>query len=69
MGGHGRSRVDLIWDDGEDDVLVPSPDHHPQRLVPLDGAADVAGRGDALAVDGDDDVTLLQTTSVEAERT
>lgn len=59
-----RSRVDLLGDDGEDDVLVASPHHRPQRLVPLDGGADVAGRSDALAVDADDDVALLQAGSV-----
>lgn len=60
-----RSRVNVLGDDGEHDVLVPPPDHHSQRVVPLDRAADITGRGDSLAVDGDYDVTLLQATSVE----
>lgn len=60
-----RSRVNVLGDDGEHDVLVPPPDHHSQRVVPLDRAADITGRGDSLAVDGDYDITLLQATSVE----
>lgn len=56
-----RSRLDLFGDDGEDDVLVASSHHRPQRLLPLYGGADVVGRGDPLAVDADDDVALLQT--------
>lgn len=58
------SRVDLLWDDGQDDVLVSSPHHRPQRLVPLYGGADVTGRGDLLAIYADDDITLLQARSV-----
>lgn len=59
-----RSRLDLLGDDAEDDVLVASPHHRPQRVVPLYGGAHVAGRGDSLAVDADDDVALLQAGSV-----
>lgn len=58
------SRLDLLRDDGEHDVLVASPHHCSQRLVLLDGAADVAGRGDSLAIDGDDDISLLQASAV-----
>lgn len=59
-----RSRFNLLWDDGEDDVLVASPHHRPQRVVPLYGGANVTGRGDSLAIDADDDITLLQASSV-----
>ena len=59
-----RSRLDLLWDDGQDDVLVSSPHHRSQRLVPLDGGAHVTGRGDPLVVDADDDITLLQASAV-----
>lgn len=38
-----RSRVDLLGDDGQHDVLVTAPHHHPQILVSLDGGADVIG--------------------------
>lgn len=57
------SRVDLFGDDGDDDVLIPTPHHQPQAVVPLDGTADVTGRGDALPIDADDDITLLQAPS------
>lgn len=57
-----RSRLTLLGDDGEDDVLVASSHHRSQRLVPFYGGADVTGRGDSLAVDADDDVTLLQAS-------
>lgn len=58
------SRLDLLRDDGEDDILVASPYHRSQRLISLYGGADVTGRGDSLAIDADDDVTLLQASSV-----
>ena len=64
-----RSRVDLLGDDGEDDVLVAAPHHRPQFIVPPDGGADVAGRGDPLAVDADDDVALLQAGPVQGKYT
>lgn len=57
------SRLNLLWDDSEDDVLVASSHHCLQRLVPFYGVADVAGRGDLLAIDADDDISLLQASS------
>ena len=65
-GGEG-SRVDLHGQYGEDGVLVAAAHHHSERGVPLDGRADVRCRGDALAVDGDDDVVLFEA-SAEQER-
>lgn len=62
-----RSRLNLLGDDGEDDVLVAPPHHSPQRLVPLDGDAHVSGRSDRFAVNADDDITLPEAGSVAAE--
>lgn len=59
-----RSRLDLLRHDGEDDVLIASPYHRSQRLISLYGGADVTGRGDSLAIDADDDITLQQASSV-----
>ena len=58
--GPRRSRVDLLRNDVEDDVLVPTAHHGPQRVVSPDGCADVVGRGDACVVDANDDVALLE---------
>ena len=41
--GPRRSRVDLLRNDVEDDVLVPTAHHGPQRVVSPDGCADVVG--------------------------
>lgn len=63
MGGAGWSGVDLHGNDGDDDVLVTTAHHHLQRGVLLDDGADVGCRGNPLAVDGDDDIMLLQTAT------
>lgn len=57
------SRLNLLRGDGEDDVLVASSHYRLQRLVLFYGSADVAGGGDWLAIDADDDVRLLQASS------
>lgn len=62
-----RSRLDFLGDNGEDDVLVSPPHHSPQRLISLDGGTHVTGRGDWLAIDADDDITLLQAGAVATE--
>lgn len=59
-----RSRLNLLGDDVEDDVLVASPHHCSQCVVPLYGGAYITGRGDSLAIDTDDDIALLQASSV-----
>lgn len=64
-----RSRLNLLRDDGEDDVLVAPPHHSPQRLVPLDGGAHVTGRSDWVAVNADDDITFPEAGSVATEIT
>lgn len=61
------SRLNLLRDDGEDDVLVAPPHHSPQRFIPLDGGAHVTGRSDGFAVDADDDITLPEAGSVATE--
>lgn len=58
-----RSRLNFFGDDSEDDVLVASSHHCSQCLITFYGVADVAGRGDSLTVDADDDVGLLQPSS------
>lgn len=58
-----RSRLNLLWDDGEDDVLIASSHHCSQPLVPFYGIADITGRGDLLTIDADDDISLLQASS------
>lgn len=58
------SGLDILGDNAEDHVLVASPHHHFQRFVPLYDSADITGRGDWLAVDADDDVFLLQASTV-----
>lgn len=65
--GVKRSRLDLLRDDVEDDVLIASPHHSPKCFVPLDGGAHVTGSGDWLAVNADDDVTLPEAGSVATE--
>lgn len=64
-----RSRLDFLGDNGEDDVLVAPPHHSPQRVIPLDGGTHVTGRVDWLAIDADDDITLLQASTVATEMT
>lgn len=61
------SRLNLLRDDGEDDVLVAPPHHSPQCFIPLDGGAHVTGRSDGFAVDADDDITLPEAGSVATE--
>lgn len=61
------SRLNLLRDDGEDDVLVAPPHHCAQCYIPFDGGAHVAGRSDWFAVDADDDVTLPEAGSVATE--
>lgn len=57
----------FLRNDGEDHVLVASPHHCPQDVARSDDLADVAGRGDLLAVDADDDVSVLESRSVARE--
>lgn len=57
----------FLRNDGEDHVLVASPHHCPQDAARSDNLADVAGRGDLLAVDADDDVSVLESRSVTHE--
>lgn len=57
----------FLRNDGEDHVLVASPHHCPQDVARSDNLADVAGRGDLLAVDADDDVSVLESRSVARE--
>lgn len=57
----GRSRVNLLRNDGEHDVLIAPSYHCPKSLVFLDGRADIAGWCDPLTVDADYDIALFQT--------
>lgn len=61
------SRLNLLRDDGDDDVLVAPPHHSPQCFIPLDGDAHVAGRIDWFAVNADDDITLPEAGAVATE--
>lgn len=58
-----RSRYNLFRHDGEDDILVSSPNHQAEGVVFFDGGADVTGWRDSLAVNADDDVVFLQTSA------
>lgn len=61
------SCFNFLRNDGEDHVLVASPHHCPQDVARSYNVADIAGRGDLLAVDADDDVSLLESRSVAQE--
>lgn len=62
-----RSRLNLLRNDGDDDVLVAPPHHRPQCFVPLDGGAHVTGRSDWFAVNANDDITLPEAGSGATE--
>lgn len=62
-----RSRLNLLRDDGDDDVLVSPPHQSPQCFVLLDGSTNVTGRSDWFAVNADDDITLPESSSVTPE--
>lgn len=62
------SRVNLLRNDGEDGILVATAHHQSQGPVPLDGAADFSGGRNALPVNADDDVMLLQAAPETAKK-
>lgn len=64
----GRSRVNLLWNDCENDVFIAASYHHSQTLVSLDGCADVTSWHDPLPVNADYDITLLQTATRKQNR-
>lgn len=64
----GRSRVNVHGDNGEDHVLVPPANDYAQVALLLDSSADVGRRGNPLAVDGDNDVVLLEATARRRKR-